>query len=336
VVLGAAAGPLLADELFSDEGVLVVAWLLTLVAACAAHLARGLLSGLGRFRGYAGIIAGESSVRLVIALVLTTVGVETVGPYGLSVAAGPLVAVAFTLWRERDLLEPGPPAPWSEVTVALAWLLAGSALSMLLMNAAPILVELLATSADDDAAGRFLAGLIVARVPLFLFQAVQAALLPRLSELAGAGRTSELRRHLTALVTLVSGIGISGTLGAYLLGPAIVRLLFGSEFDLGHRTMGLLGLASASFMVALLLAQATIAVGGHRRAALAWAVGVVVLGAVATGGDELFLRVELAVMAGGLTALVAQAVVLRRLLDRGAEISTGDLIEAAHELALEP
>jgi hypothetical protein len=46
--------------------------------------------------------------------------------------------------------------------------------------------------------------------------------------------------------------------------------------------------------------------------------------------------VELAAVAGGLTALVAQAVVLRRLLDRGAEISSGDLIEAAHDLSLEP
>jgi O-antigen/teichoic acid export membrane protein len=337
LVVGGLAGPLLADELFSDESVLVVAWLLTLVAACAAHLARGVLSGLGHFRGYARIIGGESAVRLAIALVLTTVGVETVGPYGLSVAAGPLVAVAWTLSRERDLLQPGPPAPWSEVTVALAWLLLGSALSMLLMNAGPILVELLATSADDeDAAGRFLAGLIVARVPLFLFQAVQAALLPRLSELAGAGRTDELRRHLGHLLALVAGIGVAGTLFALAAGPQVVRLLFGGDFDLGHRTMGLLGLGSSSFMVALLLAQATIAVGGHRRMALAWLAGVLALVAVAANGNDLFLRVELAAVAGGLTALVAQAVVLRRLLDRGAEISSGDLIEAAHDLSLEP
>ena len=337
LLVGALAGPVLADQLFSDEWLLVVAWLLTLAAACAAHVARGVLSGMGRFGGYARIIGGESAVRLAIALALSTASVEAVGPYGLAVAAGPLVAVAYAVLRERDLMRPGPPAPWSEVTTALAWLLVASVLSMALVNAGPIFMELLASGPQEDAAGRFLAGLVVARVPLFLFQAVQASLLPRLAEMAGAGRTRELRRHLSHLVVLVGGIGAVGSAGAALLGPQVVRLLFGEEFDLSHRTMALLGLGSSAFMVASLLAQASIAVGGHRRMALAWSVGIAaLLAVVAFSSDDLFLRVELAGVAGGFVALAAQGLVLRGLLAGGAVISSGDLIEAWHDLPLEP
>ncbi len=337
LLVGAAAGPLLTDQLFAGSWVLLVAWLLCLAAACAAHLARGVLSGLGRFNAYARIVGGESALRFLIALGLVAAGVHTVGPYGLAVAAGPLLAVALALWGQSRVLGPGPPAPWSEVTVALAWLLLGSVLSMALVNAGPIAVQLLAGEDQEHEAGRFLAGLVIARIPLFLFQAVQASLLPRLSELASTGRTEELRERLGRLVVLVGAIGVAGTIGAGLLGPTVLRVLFGGEFDLGSRSMALLGLGSGAFMVAALLAQATIALGGHRPMGMAWAAGVAALVlTTALSSDDLFLRVELGTVAGGVVALAAQAIVLRSRLRKGVAIDPGDLIEAIHDMPLEP
>jgi O-antigen/teichoic acid export membrane protein len=205
------------------------------------------------------------------------------------------------------------------------------------MNAGPIAMELLAGARQEDEAGRFLAGLVVARVPLFLFQAVQASLLPRLSQLASEGRADEFRSGLARLVGLVAGIAVLGGIVAFVAGPTVVHLLFGGDFQLPHRTMGLLGLGSGAFMVASLLAQASIALDGHRPMALAWGVGIVALGVtMATVSSDLFLRVELGGVAGGLGALVAQALVLRVLLRSGVPIETGNLIEAIHDVALEP
>ena len=337
LVLGVAGSQLLTDHLFSGHVLLLVAWLLALAAACTAHLVRGTLSGLGNFGGYARIIGGESAVRFVIAVVLAVVGVESVGAYGIAAGVGPFLAVAWALRGQKGLLEPGPEAPWSEVTTALAWLLLGSVVSMGLVNAGPIAMELLAGADQEDEAGAFLAGLVIARVPLFLFQAVQASLLPRLSELAGQGRTQELREGLSRLVVLVGGIAVLGVIGSGVLGAWVVELLFGDEFQLGRQTMLLLGIGSGAFMVASLLAQATIALGGHREMAAAWATGIVaLLLTTAFASDDLFLRVELGSVVGGLTALVVQAAVLRRLLAGGAEIIPGDLIEALHEMPLEP
>ena len=58
------------------------------------------------------------------------------------------------------------------------------------------------TEAEKDAAGRFLPGLVIARIPLFLFQAVQAALLPKLSALAGAGLHGSFRKGLWRLLAV--------------------------------------------------------------------------------------------------------------------------------------
>jgi O-antigen/teichoic acid export membrane protein len=338
VVLGLAAGPLLTDHLFDGRGILLVAFLVSLVAACGAHLVRGTLSGLGRFGGYARIIGGESAVRVVLAIALAVVGVDTVGPYGVALAIGSLVAVGWVVRGEPHLLAPGSPAAWSEVTTALAWLLAGSVLSMALLNAGPIAMELLADESESDQAGTFLAGLVISRIPLFLFQAVQASLLPRLSELAGEGRTRELRAGLGRLVAVVGAVGLVGIAGSGLLGPWVVELLFGGDFVLGRRTMLLLATGSAALMLATLLAQATIALSGHYRMAVAWLVGVAALViTLSISSDDLFLRVELGCMVGGLAALVAQGAVLIGLLRAGAQIDPGDLIEAMHaDLPIEP
>ena len=60
----------------------------------------------------------------------------------------------------------------------------------LVLNASPLAVQLLANDQQIDESGKFLNALLVARVPLFFFQAVQAALLPRLSGLVGQEKFS--------------------------------------------------------------------------------------------------------------------------------------------------
>ncbi|MEO6317953.1 MAG: hypothetical protein ABIP36_04145, partial [Acidimicrobiales bacterium] len=231
----------------------------------------------------------------------------------------------------------GPPAEWSEISRALAWLLLASMLSMTLVNAGPIAIEVLAGPDQDDEAGRFLAGLVVARVPLFLFQAVQAALLPRLAELAGEDRFDELRQSLRQLVAVLAAIATLGTLFAWLAGPEIVELLFGSEFPLGARTMALLAAGSGSFMIGSAVAQANIALGRQRLMASAWAAGLAaLLLVIAVSSSDLFLRVELGGLAGGVVALAAQLTVLRSALRSGAVPTQGNMLEALAARPLEP
>ena len=331
-----ATAPLTLPKLFDDQFLLLVGLGLALTGAAAGHLARGACSGQGRFRPYAVFLGADGTIRLILCAALSIGGVDTPGPYGVAVGAAPIIAVVIAVGRERGLVNDGPDAAWSELSKALVILLVASVLSFTLVNAGPMAIDLLGTESEQADAGRFLNGLIIARIPLFLFQAVQASLLPKLSALAGAGRFDDLRTGLRNLLAVTFGIGAVATAGGFALGPEVVRLLFGPEFELDHRTVGLLALSCAAYMLAVALAQAVIALSGHRFVAASWAVGVAAFVLVtALAADELFLRVEVGLVAGSAVAAAAMAVSLVARMRAGAQPERGAVIEALHELPLE-
>ena len=324
----AVAGFMLLDKLFDGEALLVVGLLLSLVGYYAEHLARGVLAGYGRFRPYGIALATEGSLRLVGCVVLAALGVATAGPYGIVLGAAPLVATAVALRGQHDLAPPGPEADRRELTVALGWLLAGSVLAQALANAGPVAVKLLADDRERAVAGRFLAALIVARVPLFLFTAVLAPALPRLARMAAAGDRRGFDAGLRRLLSLVAALSVAGTLGALVAGPTVVRTLFGADFELPAHDLATLAVACAAYLFAMTLAQALIAVSGYGRVATAWLAGVVSFGVVTALGSDLLTRVELGMVTGGVVAAVAMAGLLLPLLHHrvGPAPSASDLL----------
>jgi O-antigen/teichoic acid export membrane protein len=307
------------DSLFHGEGMLWWALVVSVVAFPAAHLLRGVVSGRGRFGAYSWFIGADGLVRLGICIVLAVVGVRTAGPYGLAIAVAPLVAVAIVLPRAGGLSEAGPPSPWSELSTSLGALLAGSVFAQGLANAAMIAPNLLADASERADVKFLFNGVIVARVPLFLFQAVQAALLPKLAALASGHDWDEFRLQLTRLLGAVAAIGVLGVIGGSVLGPFLVRILFDAE--LGHRDMGLLAAGTAFFIVAMSLAQALIAVQRPGRMAVGWGTGLASFAVVAALGDDLFLRVELAAVTGSAAAAAVMAVGLVNRL-RAVQVSS--------------
>lgn len=307
--------PLLA-HLFDNDALLLAGLLLSIIGLGSASLYRGALAGTGRFGRYGGQLAIEGTLRLIGCGVLAAGSVRAPGAYGLLVGLAPILAVLLTMRSPKSLLEPGPPASWSEMSGALALLLIGSLLSQTLVNAGPVLVKVLATDAEQRVAGQFLAGLIVARVPLFLFTAVQAVLLPGLAALASTGRHEELRTRLRRMTAMVAAIGVVGSLGAFILGTQIVRIFFGAAFGLGRLDLLWLAAASALYMLALVWAQGLIALHGHGLAALGWLVGVTVHLVVTVTAHGLLPRVEFGFLAGTLAAAIAMAGLLAGRLRR--------------------
>lgn len=324
LVAVAAGAPLMLGRLFDDELLLLLGLVVSIPGFMMQHLVRGVVGGSGRFGLYGAVLVAEGAFRLGGAVLMALAGVSAAGPYGLALGASPLLGCVVALRRRRDDLRPGPGATWGEVSEALSWLLAGSLLVQVLINSGPLVVKLLASESEQAAASRFLAGLILARVPLFLFQAVQASLLPRFSWLATAGHGDRFRRTLRVLVTGIAVLGVASTVGAALVGPQMMRVVFGPGFVLPGGDLAYLAGGTAAFILAIALGQAVIALSGHARAALSWLLGVGGFSVAVLLGSDLLRRVETALLTGSVVAAAGMALQLRAVLVANAERGVGD------------
>ncbi|HKA82447.1 MAG TPA: hypothetical protein VKD21_01195 [Acidimicrobiales bacterium] len=325
------------DELFDHQLLLLVGLTLGVAGALAGHVTRGCMSGTGHFKGYGTYIGADGLIRLLGCILCAVIGVTTAGWYGIALGVAGLLAVPVALRVERPSLRPGPEAALREISTALGYLLIASLLAFGLMNIGPVIVKLLASDTQADAAGRFITGVVVARIPLFLFQAIQAALLPKLSALATAGRLGDFRAGLRRIMVVVAALAVAGTVVGAVLGPTIVEIMFPNS-DLDSRTMGLLAAGAGLYMLALACAQALIALGGHRDQAVGWAMGIVALAATTwLASDDLFFRVELGLLVGSLAAFLTMGVLLlRRLAVAGPlAVERGDFIEAINDVPIE-
>ena len=213
---------------------------------------------------------------------------------------------------QKGLLEPGPVAPYSELSSALGYLLLGSILCQALSYSAYITAVVLETPSQANQVGKFAAGILIARIPLLAFQAVQAALLPKLARLAGAGRDDEFRKALRQLVIIVLAVGIVGVIGGFAFGHYAGKLLFGQKFTLSNRDVGLLAIGSGAFIFALTLAQALIALRSYPAAALSWFAGIAGCVVAVVLAHDLFLRAELSYGLGAVCAALDDARVPHR------------------------
>jgi O-antigen/teichoic acid export membrane protein len=306
----------LADSLFGGDARLVDVLAANLVALTAAHLSRGLLAGHGRFARYGAQLALDGVLRVALAVLLAVTGVRHAAGYGLVLALAPLVAVALTSHPRMLRSTPGPKARYPGVVAGLGLLIASSTFWLAVVNAGVVSARLLTTSAQAALAGALLSGLVLARVPLFAFSSVQASLLPALSAAAVAGDRDGFRRLLTRTTVAVVGLGAAGAVVCVAAGPWLVRVLFDVGTVLDRVDFAWLSTATTVYMVATVLGQAGLALGGHRDQAVAWVTGFLVLLGVTALPGEVLLRVELAFLAGSTVAGALLGAGLSRRLRR--------------------
>ncbi len=329
-----ATSPMITSGYFDGNWWMMAAFATAFVAYAPAHLARGICAGHGRFRSYAFVMGADGVIRITVCLLLAAFDVDSAIPYAFAVALSPLVAVVVVTVRGDLQSEPGPPAPWNEVTQNLGWLLLGTVFSAALLNAGPVTAKLLSEDGQSDLVVWFGFGVLLARIPLFLFQAVQAALLPRLARLAARNEFDEFRSGLAKLMWLVAAVGVVGTGGAFILGPWVIEAFYDAE--LSGRTLAMLALSSALYMAGIATAQAVIALQGHALVAAGWAVGVVgfLLGTWLSS-DLLFRRIEIGLVVSSSAALVCFVIALRHRLAVGAAPTADSMMHAITDMPFE-
>jgi O-antigen/teichoic acid export membrane protein len=302
-----AARPLV-DQMFDGQHLLLPALGVALIGYLVQTLLRGAQAGLGRFDLYALTIGGDGALRLIGGLVMVALQVRTAVPFAMLVGLAPLIAALPLVHITNRLVERGPAGRWSEFSMALGCLVTSSLLAQGLLNAPPLVVKALASPAQRALAGQFLAGVVIARIPLFLFQGIQATLMPNLAGLAGAGRHQDLRRALWRLVGVILLFGIGAVAAATIAGRWALSLFFGRHLEPVVTDLTLLTAASMLYMLALVFAQLCIVLSGYSGVVCAWALGVaafVVVSVLSTGFPG---RVELGYLVGSAVAASAMAV----------------------------
>ncbi len=305
-----AAWPLGLDRLLDGRPELLLALLLALVTFAGAELVRGVLSGRHLFERYGWYFATEGVGRLVIATALAMVGFKFVGAYAVTISAGFAAAALIGMKGIGLFSEPGPPAAYRELTPALGFLLISSLGEAFMLNVGPVALDVVAGEAlGPDAPGVFLNGLIIARVPLFFFQAVKASLLPSLAVFAGRDDLSGFRVMQLRLTAAVAASAVASTVVAAAAGPWIVRRIFGDT--LRRLDMALLAAGGGGLMIMLSLALGLVALGRMRLAAAGWTAGVFVFPIAIQFADDAFLRVETALLSAVVAGSLVTAVLLR-------------------------
>ncbi len=320
VLVVAIARNRLTSDLFEGSGVVTLALVMALVGYAPFHIARGICSGLGHFRVYSTMIALDGLLRVVACSVFLFLGLDRVGPYALMVATVPVAIAAGVFGSGRLRTHTGTPASWGELAPNLGWLLLGTLCSGALINAGPLTVDLLGEGTPPEDVTRFGNAVLLARVPLFCSRRYKPQCCRASPRLAALGDAREFRDVLRRLFALVGGVGIVGVGGAFVAGPWVLELVYEGGID--RRTITLLAFASAVYMLAQACAQSVLSMSGHILVAVGWVASFLTFIAVALwSSDDLFLRVELALIASSLDCVRVFGAALRSYFARLASMS---------------
>ncbi|MCH2620789.1 MAG: lipopolysaccharide biosynthesis protein [Acidimicrobiales bacterium] len=286
----------LTEDIFSDQRSLLIAIILVVIGLGSAHLVKGVLAGTGRFKNYSRYLIGEGLGRLLVTAILVIFASGEVWMYGLALGLSPFIGISAALFRQKDLIKPGPKVKAKEISGSLGVLLIASLATAMVLNVSPLTVELLAEPNQKEEPGKFLNALLIARIPLFFFQAVQAALLPRLSQLMASKELEKFKHELMRLLGFVTVFGACFLFLIAVSGQWVTRIAFGSEYEISRQDMTLLAVSSVGLMYALSLTQGLLALHRQGYSAAAWVSGIATFPATIFLGDDLFLRVEVALI----------------------------------------
>jgi O-antigen/teichoic acid export membrane protein/GT2 family glycosyltransferase len=298
---------------------LLVALCIALPGYAVCFAMRGELAGRRQLTRYGVQLGVEGAVRLAGTIVLVLAGVTTVGWYGAMFAGAPWVAAGVSAigWQRPDgsaTTEPSPPLARPVGLLVLSCLA-----SQLLINAGPLVVALLAGPGERARVGAFLAALVVVRVPVFLFTAVQPSFLPAIAEYSAAGRRGAFVRLISRVLAAAAALVAVSSVAAVALGPWLLRTFFGfrqSVTNLSQWTFAEMTISVGLFLIAAVLAQALLGRGRHAATTVGWLIGLVGLAAGTAAGTGAVSRAGTGFLIGAMAATTALGVALWQDLRR--------------------
>ena len=236
----------------------------------------GILSGSGLWNRYAALVALDSGVRLVLAVVVWALGGGLVDFLAITVIGALSWAVVLALAPVRVQLDVDRGAFVRRVGSAMV----ASGASAALITGFPTAASAAFPAATAGAAVAAINNAVMlTRAPVLVpLQRFQSALVVRFVE-----RRDTVYRALAAPVGAIMGVGLVGFAAAWLIGPWILRVAYKPELFVDGLTLGLLTFASAFMGMLMITGVAVLALERHAFYVAGW------LAATATAFAVLFL-----------------------------------------------
>ena len=236
----------------------------------------GVLSGSGLWNRYAALVALDSGVRLVLAVVVWALGGGLVEFLAITVIGALSWAVILALAPVRVQLDVDRGAFVRRVGSAMV----ASGASAALITGFPTAASAAFPAATAGAAVAAINNAVMlTRAPVLVpLQRFQSALVVRFVE-----RRGTVYRALAAPVGAIMGVGLVGFAAAWLIGPWILRVAYKPELFVDGLTLGLLTFASAFMGMLMITGVAVLALERHAFYVAGW------LAATATAFAVLFL-----------------------------------------------
>jgi O-antigen/teichoic acid export membrane protein len=279
------------DELLSGSSTLYWILVVSIVAYAGTFFARGFFAGHRRFGLYSAVLLSDACTRILFPLAVAVGIASGTTAIALGIAAGPLasltlapVVVAIVL-RGRGIepdLGPQPPPARSqaapdgpEFTLAHGGGFAAAVLlivfsEQLFLSSGALVLRI----TEGAVATAFIFNvLMLARAPIYLFQAVATSLLPHLTRLRyrpEVGGEDAFRLSVRITVAAVVVFAAFTAVVVAVAGPALMQVAFGDKFTYDRAGLLIVTVGMGFYLVAATLSQAALAQGQARRAAVCW------------------------------------------------------------------
>ncbi|GAA3395939.1 lipopolysaccharide biosynthesis protein [Cryptosporangium minutisporangium] len=330
-LLTLALSPVLLPDVLNGDVLLLAGLLIASAAYAVVSVTRGNFGGRRAFGRYGTSVGTEGTVRLAAGVVVAALalgGMAVAGgasAYGLAFCLAPLVAVLVTArWFVGDVRAsqgtPAPAEPIGPLARSVGLLTVAWGLSLAIANAAPVVVRALLPNdaAGDATAATFASAVVLARIPLFVFQGAQSLVLPSFARAAAKadedGDPSALRRAVRPALLLVAAVGVLALLVSAVLGHWLGRIAFGPDFTSSNGLVTALMVGTVAGMAVQIVQPALLALGRHRWVAGGWVLGAVVFAAAFALPFTPVTDAVIAQLASGAVTVGVLGVVLFRAL----------------------
>lgn len=266
-----ATGPVWAPRLLPlapGSGVAAIA--VGAVAYAVYAVGVGAAGGLQEWGPYSALMILDAVGRLAL-----VAGVALLGG-GLSwigwacVGATVICGLVLFVPRFRHLLLATGDRAFLPALRATAYTMVSSAATVLLVGGYPALVSVIVRGADPATLAAIMTAVQLTRAPIMIpltaFQGVAVS--------AFVAREGSSFGSLAKPVGLVVALGLVGAPLAALVGPFLLRVLFGPTYVVPASVFAVLVLASVAMALLTLTGTMALALGSHRAYALGWAVAV--------------------------------------------------------------